>query len=140
MPEVGFEPTRSQTPRDFESRASTNFTTPAVSYRGSYYREEKRLLSTKKALGFIGFVDLLGFVEFIWFIRLIWLFGLFRLSRFSSRLCCLELRASKMANWEARAVDSDPFQSSLAAAVMRCCSAAVRRMKLRRELWPPQEN
>ena len=30
MPEVGFEPTRSQTPRDFESRASTSFTTPAL--------------------------------------------------------------------------------------------------------------
>ena len=33
VPEVGVEPTRPQGPRDFESRASTNFTTPAPSYR-----------------------------------------------------------------------------------------------------------
>ncbi len=30
VPEVGIEPTRSQAPGDFESPASTNFTTPAT--------------------------------------------------------------------------------------------------------------
>ena len=29
VPEVGVEPTRAQGPEDFESSASTNFTTPA---------------------------------------------------------------------------------------------------------------
>jgi hypothetical protein len=29
VPEVGIEPTRAQGPEDFESSASTNFTTPA---------------------------------------------------------------------------------------------------------------
>ena len=30
VPEVGIEPTRTQGPEDFESSASTSFTTPAV--------------------------------------------------------------------------------------------------------------
>src|SRR5215218_6052325 len=30
MPEVGLEPTRGLTPRDFESRVPTNYTTPAL--------------------------------------------------------------------------------------------------------------
>ncbi len=32
VPEVGIEPTRTQGPEDFESSASTNFTTPADFY------------------------------------------------------------------------------------------------------------
>jgi hypothetical protein len=33
VPEVGFEPTQAQGPEDFESSASTSFTTPAQSHR-----------------------------------------------------------------------------------------------------------
>jgi hypothetical protein len=34
VPAVGIEPTRSQAPRDFESRASTSSTTPAHRKKG----------------------------------------------------------------------------------------------------------
>ena len=37
MPEVGLEPTWTYGPRDFESRASTNFTTPAIAIIGNIY-------------------------------------------------------------------------------------------------------
>ena len=33
MPEVGIEPTRTQGPEDFESSASTSFTTPALVFK-----------------------------------------------------------------------------------------------------------
>ena len=32
VPEVGIEPTRTQGPEDFESSASTSFTTPALNF------------------------------------------------------------------------------------------------------------
>ena len=32
VPEVGIEPTRTRGPEDFESSASTNFTTPALAF------------------------------------------------------------------------------------------------------------
>ena len=43
VPEVGIEPTRSQGPVDFESTASTNFTTPA---EVEYYKMAPRLVNT----------------------------------------------------------------------------------------------
>ena len=44
MPEVGIEPTRTQGPEDFESSASTNFTTPAL----VIYYNKRTTLSTDK--------------------------------------------------------------------------------------------
>ena len=44
VPEVGIEPTRTKSPLDFESSASTNFTTPAVT-SVMHYREILKTLS-----------------------------------------------------------------------------------------------
>ena len=44
VPEVGIEPTRTKSPLDFESSASTNFTTPAITLI-LYYKEIFETLS-----------------------------------------------------------------------------------------------
>ena len=52
VPEDGIEPSRSQAPGDFESPASTSFTTPAfgVDYRGGLPVVKKIVLTTRKTV------------------------------------------------------------------------------------------